>query len=318
VGATSSVPLEDFGTGCSVVYREYRPYAVGEQTPCISTPIAMPGFFETMRIPVTGRIPSWSDVDARTHAVVITKALADRLWPGESPIGKGIGSNGPDSKVWYRIVGVTPAIKLESLDQPPTEAVFYAPTSLRNFEDGNLNGMVYMVRTNGVDPLSLTSAVRKIITEMNPRVPMIDARSMDAVVRRSMARISFMMVLLGVAASFALLLSAVGIYGVISYVVAQRRSEIGIRMALGASISQTVRLIMRQSMSLAVVGLTIGLAGAVAVNRLLQSMLFETSAADPVVLLTVTLGLLTLVAAASLVPARRAARIDPVEAIRIT
>jgi len=177
---------------------------------------------------------------------------------------------------------------------------------------------VYMVRTNGVDPLSLTSAVRKIITEMNSRVPMIDARSMDAVVRRSMARISFMMVLLGVAASFALLLSAVGIYGVISYVVAQRRSEIGIRMALGASISQTVRLIMRQSMSLAVVGLTIGLAGAVAVNRLLQSMLFETSAADPVVLLTVTLGLLTLVAAASLVPARRAARIDPMEAIRIT
>ena len=317
VGGTSAVPLEDYGTGCSVVFRENRPYAVGEQTPCVSTPAAIPGFFDALRIPVRGRTPTWADVHNRSQAVVVTKALGDRLWPGEDPIGKGIGSNGRDSKVWYHIVGVIPELKAEALDQPPTEAVFYAPTGLRaNEQTGEMNDVEYMVRTNGVDPLSVTDAVRKIITAMNPRVPLMDARSMEAVVQRSLARTSFMMILLGVAATVALLLSAVGIYGVVSYVVTQRRSEIGIRMALGATIARVVRLVMLQSVMLAVVGVVIGLAGAYAMNKLLASMLFETSTTDPLVLAAVVVLLMAIATIATLVPARRAARIDPVEAMR--
>lgn len=317
VGATGTVPLEGYGTGCSVVFRENRPYAVGEQTPCVATPTAGPGFFDALRIPVLGRTPTWSDIDARTQAVVVTKALADRLWPGEDPIGKGIGSNGWQSKVWYRVVGVVPEMRAEALDLPPTEAVFYAMTGLRaNAQTGDLNDLSYMVRTDGIDPLTLTARVREILKELNPSVPLIDARTMDAVVERSLARASFLMVLLGIAASVALVLSAVGMYGVISYVVTQRRSEIGIRMALGASIGQVVRLVMLHSVLLAAAGVVIGLAGTFSVNRLMGSMLFEVSPTDPVVLAATVVLLLVIATVASAGPARRAARIDPAETMR--
>lgn len=317
VGSTSSVPLEDYGTGCTIVWRESRPYDVGQEPPCVSTPIAVPGFFETLKVPVDGRTPTWDDVDNRTQAVVITKALGDRLWPNESPIGKGIGSNGAESKVWYRIVGVIPELKAEALDKPPTEAVFYSATGLRpNAQTGALNDLSYMVRTTGGDPLELTSRVRAILAEMNPSVPFMDARSMEDVMTRSMARTSFMMILLGVSAVFALVLSAVGMYGVISYVVTQRRTEIGIRMALGADIARVVRMLLAQSVVLSSVGVAIGMAGAFVLNKLMVSMLFETSPADPLVLFAVVVLLLAIATVATLVPARRAARIDPAEAMR--
>jgi putative ABC transport system permease protein len=158
--------------------------------------------------------------------------------------------------------------------------------------------------------------VRRIVAELNPRVPFQDPRTMDAVVSRSMARTSFMMILLGISASFALLLSAVGIYGVISYVVTQRRFEIGVRIALGAKMSQVARLVVMQSVTLAVVGVAIGLGGAFAVTKVLSSMLFEVSPTDPAVLGSVVIVLLAIAAIASLAPARRAARIDPIEALR--
>lgn len=317
VGSVGSVPLETFGTGCSVVFRENRPYGSDEQTPCVPTPIAAPGLFDALRIPVRGRAPTWNDVDGRTQAVVITKELGDRLWPNEDPIGKGIGSNGPKSLVWYRIVGVISEFKAEALDQPSTEAVFYPPTGLvADQQTDAINDLTYMVRTSAVDAITLVPAVRKIVAEMNPRVPVVNARSMDDVVKRSMARTSFIMILLGVAAAVALVLSAVGIYGVVSYVVTQRRTEIGIRMALGASVNEVVRLVLMQSVWLAVIGVAVGLVGAIAVTRLLQSVLFEVSPTDPVVFVGVVLLLLTIATIASFVPAKRAARIDPVEAMR--
>ena len=131
-----------------------------------------------------------------------------------------------------------------------------------------------------------------------------------------MAHTSFIMTLLAVAATMALLLSAVGIYGVISYVVAQRRPEIGVRIALGAQLSQVSRLVVMQSMRLAAIGVVIGLAGALAVTRTMRSLLFEVSPTDPVVLVVVPLLLMAIAAVASFVPARRAANVDPVEALR--
>ena len=173
VGSVSSVPLEDFGTGCSVVFREARPYGPDEQTPCVSTPSATPGVFATLRIPVRGRVPTWSDVDERSQAVVVTRALADRLWPGEDAIGRGINSNGPTAKFWYRVVGVTDDLKAEALDAPNTEAVFYAASGLHEPDDRNgaLNDHSYLVRTQGVDAMSLLPAVQKIVAELSPRVP---------------------------------------------------------------------------------------------------------------------------------------------------
>ncbi|MBL0939157.1 MAG: ABC transporter permease [Gemmatimonadaceae bacterium] len=318
VGSISSVPLEDFGTGCSVVFREARPYGPDEQTPCVSTPSATPGVFAALRIPVRGRVPTWGDVDERTQAVVVTRALADRLWPNEDPIGRGINSNGSTATYWYRVVGVAEDIKAEALDAPNTEAVFYATSGLREPDDGNgaLNDHSYLVRTDGIETLSLMPAVRQIIAELNPRVPVVAPRTMETVMQRSMARTTFLMVLLAIAASVALLLSAVGIYGVISYLVTQRRAEIGIRMALGASVSQIMRLVLMQSVRLAVIGIAVGLVGAFAVSRLIQATLFGVSPNDPLVLTLVVVVLFAATIVASVAPARRAAQVEPSEAMR--
>jgi putative ABC transport system permease protein len=317
VGSITSVPLEGYGTGCSVVWREGRPFARGESPPCVSTPITGPGFFETLRITVRGRIPTWTDVDSRSQAVVVTQALADRLWPGEEAIGQGINSNGSNSTTWYRVVGVIPELRAEALDQPPSEAVFYATTGLRpDVRTDAANFMTYLVRVDGIDARSLIPAARRLLTEANPRVPFVDARTMDDVFSSSMSRTSFVMILLGVAAAVALALSAVGTYGVISYLVTQRRSEIGVRIALGASVRGVSRLVLFQSLRLAVIGVAIGLVASWATTRVLARLLFDVSPTDPLVLMCVASALLIVAGLAAFAPARRAARIDPVEVLR--
>jgi predicted permease len=317
IGSVTTVPLEGYGTGCSVVWREDRPFAAGEEPPCVSTPIAMPGFLESLRIPLRGRAPTWSDVDSRSQAVVVSQALADRLWPGEDVIGKGINTNGANSTTWYRIVGVVPELRAEALDRPPSEVVFYAPTSFRpGARDGTVNFMTYLLRTEGVEPQSLIPQARRLMAEANPRIPFVNARTMDEVFSRSISRTSFVMILLGIAAAVALALSAVGTYGVISYLVTQRRPEIGGRIALGASVRQVSRLVLLQSMRLAVVGVVIGVALAWVATRLLSRMLFNVSPTDPLVLTTVAVTLLLVAGLAAFAPARRAAKIDPVEVLR--
>ncbi|HEY6219900.1 MAG TPA: FtsX-like permease family protein, partial [Gemmatimonadaceae bacterium] len=331
VGASivSDIPLNGgYGTGCTVVWRENMPYAPGAQPPCVSTPVAFPGMLEAFKIAVRGRAPTWSDVDARTQAVVITKALGDRLWPGEDPIGKGIGSNGPNgdgriadaSARWYRVVGVIPELHAEALDRPASEIVFYAPTSpypeKPDTKDGSLGGPSFVVRTNGVDPASLVPTIQRVMAELNPRIPIQDARTMTEVVAHSMQRTSFVMILLGISATVALILSAVGIYGVISYIVTQRRFEIGVRIALGARVGEVAELVMMQSVRLAIAGIALGVIGTIAVTRLLKALLYNVSPTDPTVLGLVALTLLVIAGLASFAPARRAARIDPVEALR--
>ena len=317
VGGTTTVPLEGFGTGCAVVWREGLPFNEGEEPPCVSTPIVTPGFLESLRIPVRGRAPGWDDVDRATQAVVVTQALADRLWPGRDPIGQGINSNGSRSKNWYRIVGVVPELRGEALDQPPNEAVFYAPTSFTpNVRTGAGNFLTYLVRTEGIDPRSLIPEARRLLAVANPRVPFTNVRTMDDVFARSISRTSFVMILLGIAASVALALSAVGTYGVISYLVTQRRPEIGVRIALGASVQQVSQLVLSQSLVLAAIGVAIGTVLAWATTRLLSRMLFNVSPTDPVVLVSVGITLMVVAGLAAFAPARRAARIDPVEVLR--
>ena len=164
--------------------------------------------------------------------------------------------------------------------------------------------------------MPILPAVRKLLAEMNPRVPFVDARSMETVVAHSMQRTSFIMILLAISATVALLLSAVGIYGVISYVVTQRQFEIGVRIALGARVAEVARLVMMQSVRLAVLGILLGLVGTYAVTTVIKSLLFNVSPMDPLVLGTVAVTLLAIAGLASFAPARRAARIDPVEALR--
>jgi hypothetical protein len=273
--------------------------------------------FETLRIPLVGRAPTWADFDARAQAVVITKALADRLWPGEDPIGKGLNNNGPTYNRFFRVLAVIPELRAEGLDRPPVEAVFYPGTNLSDERrTDNFNYQTILVRTSGAPPLSLAPTIRRIVAELNPRVPFQDARTMEMVVAHSTARTSFIMILLGISAAFALLLSAVGMYGVISYLVTQRRFEIGVRIALGARVAQVARLVVMQSLSLAVLGVAIGLAGSIAMTKVISSLLFGVTATDPLVMGTVVSTLLGIAGAASAIPARRAMKIDPIEALR--
>ncbi|MEP6763484.1 MAG: FtsX-like permease family protein, partial [Gemmatimonadaceae bacterium] len=317
VGNISDMPLEGFGTGCTVVFREQEPYGADEKTPCVSAPYFAPGFFEALKIPVRGRAPTWNDIDTRSQAVVVTKALADRIWPGKDPIGKGINSNGSSATTWYRVVGVVDNLRAEALENSPTEAVFYAPTSFSpDQRDGSVNDLMYLVRTSSAPSPTLMKRINELVMKMNPRVPIINARTMSQVVEHSMSRTSFIMILLGVAALAALALSTVGMYGVISYVVALRRGEIGIRIALGAGSGGVARLIVMQSVKLATIGIVIGVAFAYFTGKTLASLLFEVTPGDPLVLAGVSVLLVGIAAAASLAPARRAARIDPLEAMR--
>lgn len=317
VGGTSDLFLEGFGTGCSVVFREGQPYATGEQTPCVSGAMIAPGFFESLKVPVQGRIPNWNDIDNRTQAVVVTKSLANRLWPGEDPINKGINSNGPDSPNWYRIVGVVDDLRAENLEGKPTESIFYAATGFTaNARDGSVNELTYTIRTATEPTAALMQRVTAIVKAMNPRVPVINARTMDQVVERSMSRTSFIMVLLSIAAAVALALSAVGMYGVISYLVAQRRAEIGIRIALGARLGGVARLIVWQSVRLALVGVGVGIVAAFALSRFMRALLFGVEASDPFTIIIVSILLVIVAAGASLAPSRRASRISPLEAMR--
>jgi ABC-type antimicrobial peptide transport system permease subunit len=202
---------------------------------------------------------------------------------------------------------VIPELRAQGLDHPPTEIVFTAASG---------QSMIFTVKTSSADPSEMLPAIRRVLTAMNPRIPILHVRTMQEVVDRSVSRASFAMQLLAIAGSMALLLSAVGIYGVISYLVAQRRSEIGVRMALGARVPQVAALVLGQSMRLALMGIAIGLVAALVGTRLLRALLFDVSPTDPLVLGATVVTLILIALLASAAPARRAARVDPVEAMR--
>jgi ABC-type antimicrobial peptide transport system permease subunit len=176
--------------------------------------------------------------------------------------------------------------------------------------------MGVIVRSRSGNVRALAPAVRRAINALDAQVPIANEESMEQVVARSMAKRSFTLTLLGIASAMALMLSAIGLYGVVSYVVGERRGEIGIRVALGAQRGEVGRMIVMQSVRLALIGVIVGVAGALATTRVMQSLLFEVQPTDPVTLVVVAMGLVLLAAAASWVPARRAMSVDPVEALR--
>ena len=318
VGATTELPLRDMAASCSVVFRPGEPFRNGEEPPCVATAQVTPGFFAALGIAVEGRAPEWSDVQPGRGIAVVTAELAERLWPGQDPIGKGINSNGsqPGAPV-YRIVGTASGLHGSGLDQPATEAVFYPPTGARPDVAWNpMRGVTYIVKSHGPALAHLTPLIRQAVAELDDRVAFANPTPMDAVVRGSTARLSFILLLIGLAAGIATLLSAVGLYGVVSYIVSQRRVEIGVRMALGARVSQVTQMVMMQSARLALIGILLGLAGAFAGTRLLRALLFEVSPTDPLIFTAVAAAILLIATAASLGPARRAARVPPSDALR--
>jgi putative ABC transport system permease protein len=314
VGATSSLPLGGEG-GCS--------HTVGEGTTtggCVPTVLVLPGYFDALGIRVSGETFNWTDLERRADGAVISRALAERMWPGEDAIGRNIISY-QDGPPWFRIIGIADDVLADGLDQPPVQAVYY-PTR-RPDRDGfwgphGPRSLGYVVKAGMSSPESLTGAVRSILREMDPEVPLANVRTMHDVIMNSerMARTTFTMMLLGIAAVVALFLSAVGLYGVIAYLVGRRTAEIGVRMALGARVSEVARLVVMQSVRLTAIGIVIGVGAALVVTRTLTSLIWGVEPTDPVTLLGVSILLLMVAVLASVVPARRAARTDPSVALR--
>jgi putative ABC transport system permease protein len=318
-GATDNLPLAG-GFGCTGVITDAPGPDNGN---CMPMVMVTPGFFETMGIKLRGVTPTWSDVEAGSGPLVVSQAFAKRFWADQNAVGHTVKpfSNGMPS---FPVVAVAEDIRGTGLQNPPVEAIYFPIISPSNASTAKWGTgwwadhrqMSLVVRAPNAHPEALVNSIRTIVTQIDPQVPIADIQSMELVVSKSTAETSFTMLVLLIAATIALALSAVGIYGVISYVVGQRRAEIGIRMALGAQVREVSRLIVSQSMRLAGTGVMVGLFGAIAGTRLLRSLLFETSPTDPVVLALTAGTLLVVALIASFGPTRRAAKIDPVEAMR--
>ena len=274
-----------------------------------------PGYFETLEIPVAqGRSFTNGDNGQAAPVAIISQSLARQYWPGESPIGKRIGSPYPGP--WISIVGVVPDVRIDSLRDTSGVALYLPFAQRLSGQFGPTSPSLSLaIRTVG-DPLKVEQAIRGLVREVDPAVAVSQVRTMDGVLANSIAKPRFTAVLVGAFGIVTLLLGAVGVYGVMSYLVSQRTHEIGVRSALGASASDIATLVLRRSVVLTTLGAIAGLVGAGFITRLLPSLLFHVSPVDPltfgfVPLLFVVVGLL-----AAALPARRAANCDPILALR--
>jgi putative ABC transport system permease protein len=240
---------------------------------------------------------------------VINETMARRYFPGEDPVGRRLNLGDPAKIPWITIIGVVGDARTGGLDKEPYPQM-YVPAAQQPQRAGT-----FVARTSG-DPASITPALRRELAAMDKNLPLYNVRTMEQVLSDSISRRRFQMILIVAFAGVGMLLAAVGIYGVISYSVAQRRHEIGVRMALGARAADILRLVVGQGLGLTLAGVGLGLAGAFVLTRVLASLLYGVSATDPLTFACVSLALLGVAMLACLVPARRATKVDPMIALR--
>jgi predicted permease len=318
--STTKLPLAEAGQSHNGAWVEDNPVKDGLPT-IHSTAEVSQDYFRAMNIPIIeGRTFRDNGSDRPSHEMIVAKSFAKHFWPNGSAIGKRAKTGGPDA-AWSTIVGVVGDVHDEALTKPVDEMIYLPvvnviqPTPAQPDSIVASNTFTLTIRTAG-DPLAVLPALRREIWAMDRNLPLVNVRPLSVVVSSAMARTTFTLIMIGAAAGIALLLGAIGIYGVISYMVSLRTREIGVRMALGAQADQVRRMVVRQGMVLAVIGAGIGLAGALALSRLISSLLYGVAPDDPLTLGAVTVTLLVIAAIASWVPAMRAARIDPIEALR--
>jgi len=330
VGMGEEIPVEG-GYGCTVQGFEDRAVfdrieAAG-MTTCAGQIRVTPGYFEALGIPVLeGRALELRDhVQPSLGSVVVSRAAADRFWPGENAIGKGIGPSGRTGEPFYRVVGVVDDVAKRSDEgRPPLadEAIaVYYPTVHNPESTGNWGwwwpgNMTLVVRTDVESPLSLAPSVRAAVAAVDPEIPLGEFRALTDVVDEAMANIAFISLLLTIAAGVALSLAAVGLYGVVAYVVSKRTREIGMRLAIGAQPSAVVRSVVGGTLRMVGVGLVVGIPLAYLTGRVGRSVLVGVGPTEPEAFLSAVALLVAVAFAASWLPARRGARIDPATALR--
>ncbi len=303
---------------------EGRPKPRPGESPDAVYRIVMPGYFETMRLPLRrGRAITARDHAREPGVVVINERAAHEYWPGEDPIGKRISIDNEEGRpMWLTIIGIAANAKQSDWAAKPAPEVYLSALQNHDFlgeggayMTGHMSYITLVVRTAG-NPADLAPAVKQTVWSIDRNLPISDVQTMDRVVADATAQPRFEMLLLGVFAVIALVLAAVGIYGVISYSVSRRTREIGIRIALGASRTDVLRMVVRQAIVQALAGAAVGLAGALLVSRLMARMLYGVQPTDPITFGGVAIILALAALFASCVPARRATRIEPMIALR--
>ena len=286
-----------------------HPVPAPSQGPVTAVSVITPGYFSSMSIPlIRGRFFTGSDRDLRPQVAIVSQSLARLHFQGVNPIGQHIFVEW-GRKTPYEIVGVVGDVKHDGLDQDSVPAVYF-PEAQEPASFATL-----MIRTS-MDPMKLAPLVVQVIHAYDKDQAIADIQPLDAILSKSIARPRFQSVLLASFAGLALLLAVIGIFGVMSYSVLQRTREIGIRVALGASRGEVLRLVVGQAAVLALIGIAAGLAGALILTRYLRTLLFETNPADPVTFVAVSLILCIVAVAASYFPARKAIQVDPMQALR--
>ena len=285
--------------------------------------VSRPDYFRTMGIPLlAGRDFTDRDASDAPGVVILNETLARRHWPAEDPLGKRITLDDPrdNSRApqWFTIVGVVKDVKQESWTNVPSNEIYLPFQQSRGFFEssaGQYTSMTIVVRTS-VEPRSLAATARETVRAFDPNLPVSNVVSMEQVIADALWQPRFNLQLIGLFAGVALMLAAVGLYGVMSYSVAQRTHEVGLRMALGAQRRDVMKLVLRQGMKLTLMGVAVGLFASAALTRLMTQLLFDVSASDPMTFVAIALILVVVAVVACLLPALRATKIDPMVALR--
>lgn len=310
VGTTSVLPLSDNFDGRGLAVEDH-PKPPGEEI-SVDLYVTTPGYLQAMEVPLLkGRLITEQDLKDSTNVALINRTMAEQLWPNQDPLGKRIKFPGSEKRPqpWREIVGVVTDVSQYALDKKAPMQIYLPHTQFPT----SFNSIV--VKTDS-DPTTMIGAIRREIQAVDKDQAVFNVTTLEQLMGDSIRIRKFFMLLLLVFAGLALLLAAVGIYGVMSYVASQRTYEIGIRMALGAQTRDVLKLIIGNGMTLALIGVVAGLGGAVVLTRLLSSLLFGVSTTDAATFISVSVGLILVALLACYIPARRATKVDPLVALR--
>jgi predicted permease len=312
-GFASKMPMEEYPSGWDEIFAEGHTYSPGEIPPLFFFKRVSPGFFHAAGTHLmVGRELTWTEAYNRSRVVLISENLAGELWGSPAAaLGKHIREMSTDP--WSEVVGVVQNVRDKGLDQKAPETVYW-PVDNPFF--GVIRTATFVIRSDRAGTESFLNEVRQAVWSVNANLPVASPRTMQAVYNESLARTSFTLAMLEIAGSMSLLLGIIGIYGVISYAVTQRRREMGIRLALGAEAGSLRAMFVRQALILAGIGVTTGMTASVALTRLMKSLLFGISPLDPLTYAVAPMVLVAATALASYLPARRAAAVDPVATLR--